>query len=406
MVNKFLYPRAGAETYMLTLGEQLRSRGHEVAYFGMEHPSNIPLDKSYLIPNLEFGAHKSTLEQVRELGRAAWHRFSKKLESSFSHCINDFKPDLVHAHNVYNQLPRTLFSSISGQVPVVMTVHDYHMICPNYSLYRQGNVCKKCVGGDYYHGLRHRCLQGRTVPSAVAVLSMYAADWKGVYETSFDRFICPSDFMSQRLIEAGVSSDKLVTIHNFAPLGEQASQLGDDILYVGRLSQEKGLETLIRAHSAMAAPRPKLRIAGAGPEEASLRRLVEELKDSEVEWLGRIPPSRVVEELQKAALSVVPSLWYENCSISILESLAQGTPVVASRQGGNSELIEDGVHGRLFEAGDEADLCRVLEEATTNRVALEKMGQLAFDRAKTLYLPATHAARIEELYIEECRAGD
>src|SRR5438477_309861 len=160
MANKYLYPRAGAETYMLSVAAELKARGHEVAFFGMEHPENTKLGPLQTIPLIEFGVKHGAFNALKNITRAAAMSLTRSTQRRLDACIKSFKPDLIHAHNIYNQLSPALFSKYAGRIPIVMTVHDYKPVCPNYSLFTGGETCTRCLSHGFGQCVKNRCVQG------------------------------------------------------------------------------------------------------------------------------------------------------------------------------------------------------------------------------------------------------
>ncbi|HLX65320.1 MAG TPA: glycosyltransferase family 4 protein [Planctomycetota bacterium] len=390
MANKFLYPRAGAETYMLTVAAELKARGHEVAFFGMEHPENTKLGTVQTIPLIEFGMRFGAMIALKSVGRAAYNSLMKKTQRRLDACIESFKPDLIHAHNIYNQLSPSLFVKHVEKIPVVMTVHDYKPICPNYSLFTRGETCTRCLTGGFGECVKNRCVQSSLIKSALAAASSLIHKLRHTYTRGYRRLISPSGFLKRQLVAGGIPEERVSVLNNFAAPAESCLPPGEGILYFGRLCREKGVHTLLDAYAAMSSPRPMLSIAGEGPLSDELKGMAARHGLNEIRWLGRIPPSEVARELDRCAVSVVPSVWYENCSMAILESLARGRPVIASDSGGNAELIRDGIDGLVFRAGDADELRAKLVELTGRENKTAEMGQAAHWAARERFSPAVH----------------
>jgi len=399
MVNKYLYARAGAETYMLYVAEQLIKRGHTVAFFGMEHPENTTLGETRTLPFLEFGSRGSISQKLISIGRALISTASGSPRRSLMSFADSFKPDVIHAHNVYNQLPPSLFKGLRGKIPVVMTAHDYKPVCPNYSLFVNNTVCEKCLDGNYFYCISHRCCHNNILTSAVAALSSTAHRLRGTYRKDYDQFIAPSPFMRDKLVQGGLPEDKIVVIENFSELPNTITKPKQGILFCGRLCVEKGVYILLKAYALLKSPRPELTIAGEGPLEKELKGWSKSnaINDS-IRWLGRITPNKVLHELEECAVTVVPSIWNENCSMAIMESLAYGRPVITTELGGNPNLIENGVTGEVFDSSSPSALAGKLEKLLTKRSVLDRESKAARESAEERFSAEVHMEQLLAVY--------
>jgi glycosyltransferase involved in cell wall biosynthesis len=403
MANKYLYARAGAETYMLTVAAELQARGHAVGFFGMAHPENTTLGPCGTIPALEFGVRQGKLAALGNLARASFAAAAGATPRRLRAFVRDFKPDLIHAHNIYNQMSPALFVEHARRIPVVMTVHDYKPVCPNYSLFTQGETCTRCLSGRFGACVTHRCVQNSTFKSAIAAASSWMHKTRRSYTRGYHRLIAPSAFLSARLAEGGLPAERIDVLNNFAAPAPEFTPPGTGILYFGRLCREKGVHTLLEAYAGLRAPRPELRIAGEGPLAEELKAFARERGLTTVTWLGRIPPAAVARELERCAFSVVPSEWFENCSMAILESLAHGRAVIASDKGGNPELIRPGLDGDIFPSGDVAALRACMQPLADEPARCVQMGRRAREAALARFCPAVHLDALLKIY-ETARA--
>ena len=392
MVNKFLYPRAGAETYMLRLSESLIKAGHEIAFFGMDHKDKTTLGKTYTVKQVEFGKHLGKLEKFGQLFKAGWQNL--KIKKIFAECCKDFKPDLIHAHNVYNQLPPDLFKFI--EIPVVMTAHDYKPVCPSYNLFTNGQNCTECLNSNFLPCIKNKCVQGSTLASTISALSSTYHKIKKTYLDTIDVYVAPSRFMKDKLILGGIPSDKIKVINNFTDANSDRAPKGKKgFLYAGRICKEKGLNTLIQAYKQLPLPRPEMTICGTGP----LKKAMQELSEAEglnIHWTGYISPDKIVKKMDDAQAVIVPSIWNENCSMTIMESLANGRPVIASDTGGNPELITHGYDGLIFKSGDAEDLSLKLSQFL--QLDLESISKNALETGSRFFSTEFHTDQILKLY--------
>ena len=348
MINKFLYPRGGCETYMLALGNHLAKLGHEVSYFGMYDEKNTVGNKLGLYTqNMDF--HSKGLERILYPFKII---YSHEAEKKLGKVLDDFKPDIVHMNNINFQLtPSVIYAVKKRNIPLVQTVHDYQMICPNHLLYNfeKNEICEKCLSGSYAGCLKNKCIHGSSAKSLIGMLEAKLYSRLGTYK-KVDLYICPSHFLADKL--TGTKSfykDKTYTIHNFIDkkkFDQKNTEKQNYILFAGRLSAEKGVESLAKIAEAL--PEYKFRIAGNGPDENVLK------NTDNVEMLGFLTGEKLTEVMGNAKLMILPSVWYENCPLSILESISMGVPVITMNSGGMAELVRDGETGILINSPEDA----------------------------------------------------
>ena len=372
LVNKFHYRKGGAETYYLTVGSELERMGHEVAYFSMKHPNNLPCkwDK-YFVTQREYNDVKNPLSAVRD-GIALI--YSPEAKRNFQALCEEFRPDVVHLNNVHRQITLSILDAPylkEHHVPVFYTAHDYVTICPGYlMLDGEGRVCDACLeDGKYRHCIENRCVKGSRAKSALAALE---ASFNRLHHSNerIDRVIAPSRFMRSKLIEGGWPEGKVLALQNFADdaILARASGVAGDVtdrerpylLFFGRLSAEKGVDVLLRAFDAAAPSLPRdmrLVVVGDGPDAAEFRELVASLDSApRIEFAGYQTGDALQTYVERASLAIASSRCRENMPYSIVEAFAAGTPVVGTRIGGIPELVADGVTGFACEPGDVATM--------------------------------------------------
>ena len=372
LVNKFHYRKGGAETYYLTVGSELERMGHEVAYFSMKHPNNLPCkwDK-YFVTQREYNDVKNPLSAVRD-GIALI--YSPEAKRNFQALCEEFRPDVVHLNNVHRQITLSILDAPylkEHHVPVFYTAHDYVTVCPGYlMLDGEGRVCDACLeDGKYRHCIENRCVKGSRAKSALAALE---ASFNSSHHSNerIDRVIAPSRFMRSKLIEGGWPEGKVEALQNFADdaILARASGVADDVtdrespylLFFGRLSAEKGVDVLLRAFDVAAPSLPRdmrLIVVGDGPDAAEFRELAVSLDSApRIEFAGYQTGDALQIYVERASLAIASSRWRENMPYSIVEAFAAGTPVVGTRIGGIPELVTDGVTGFACEPGDVATM--------------------------------------------------
>ena len=354
MVNKFLYPNGGSETYVFKLGEYLSTHGHEVQYFGMEHEGNVVGNKA--------GAYTSDMDfhggsKLSKLFLPLKTIYSFEARKQIRKVLDDFQPDVVHLNNFNYQLtPSIIVETVKWrkknkrQCKILYTAHDGQLVCPNH-LFKNPNtnqICEKCIDGKYMNCAKGKCVHGSTMKSLVG--SMEAIFWKKkkVYK-HIDTIICCSKFMKTKLDHNPVLADRTVALHNFVDDVEwKETEKKDYVLYFGRFSEEKGIGTLIQACKEL--PEIKYVFAGVGPMEDQIDEI------DNIENVGFKTGEDLEKLIREARFSIYPSEWYENCPFSIMESEMYGTPVLGADIGGIPELIDSGKTGELFESGNVNDL--------------------------------------------------
>lgn len=380
LVNKFHYRKGGAETYYLTVGSELERMGHEVAYFSMRHPDNLPCEwDKYFVTQREYNNVKNHLKAARD-GMALI--YSPEAKRNFQALCEEFRPDVVHLNNVHRQITLSILDAPylrESKVPVFYTAHDYVTVCPGYlMLDGGGRVCDACLeDGRYRHCIENRCVKGSRAKSALAAME---ASFNRAHKSNqrIDRVIAPSRFMRSKLIEGGWPEGKVIFLQNFADdaILDRAANAGADatdrenpyLLFFGRLSAEKGVDTLLRAFDAAlpALPRDmRLVVVGDGPDAADFKSLASSLGcASRIEFAGYQTGGALQAYVERASLAISSSRWRENMPYSIVEAFAAGTPVVGTDIGGIPELVDEGKTGFICEPGDVQSMADAISRGT------------------------------------------
>ena len=359
--NKFYYPRGGDCIYTLNLARLLRSHGHEVAVFAMQHPDTIPNEWSKYFPSeVKFSAKFSALEAIRRpFG-------TKEVKKKFLAILNDFQPDVVHLNNIHSQIsPIIAQIAYKKGIKTVWTIHDYKLLCPRYDCLRNSEqICELCFTNKK-QVLKNRCMKNSSFASMIAYLE--SQKWtREKLERYTDTFICPSQFMADKMIQGGFDKNKIITLCNFIDIEKTRREKYDKenyYCYVGRLSHEKGMFSLIEAAKQLSF---QLKIIGGGP---LLEELQQSVRNKNIEFLGHKNWDEIKNIVGKARFSVIPSEWYENNPLSVIEAQCLGTPVLGANIGGIPELIETGITGMLFESRNAEDM----------KDKIEKMFSASFD---------------------------
>jgi glycosyltransferase involved in cell wall biosynthesis len=397
-VNKFLYRRGGAEAYMEDVAALQRAQGHEVAFFGMDHPDNTLVDlRRHFPPHIELEPMPAGVAgKARGIGRMVWSTSARR---GIEGAVREFRPDVAHLHNVYHQLSPSVVAGLAAcGVPAVMTLHDYKLACPSYQFLAGGEVCEDCVGGGFHHAVRRRCKGGSLVASAAVAGESWLHRRFGAWG-AVGCFISPSRFLADRLRAAGVFPERLRVVPHFVALDGLPARTGPGrgVVFAGRLAHEKAVDVLIEAVARAGSP-VELDVYGDGPERPALEAQAEASPARHrVRFHGRRSREDVLAALAGATVAAVPSRWHENQPMAVLEAFAVGTPVVASDLGGLRELVEDGVTGWVVPAGDPDRLAGALAGAAAVDWSA-RLGRQARARVATEFTPARHLAALEAAY--------
>jgi len=355
LANKFYYHRGGAEVYVINLETLLREHGHEVAIFSMQHSQNIPSPYEKFFPKEVDFTHIRVRDFFTYITRPLG---SKEVKDKFSRLIDEFHPDIVHLSNIHSQLSPVIAEITHKKgIKIVWTLHDYKMLCPRYDCMRNGKPCNLCYF-DKRPVIRYNCMKNNRWASILAYSE--AIKWnREKLEKYTDTFICPSKFMKSQMLSGGFSEEKLIVLPNFVFIQENElinCKKENYYCYIGRISEEKGIETLLQA--AQQLPH-SLKIAGKGPLFENMQ---SRYANDKIKFLGYLNQEEVKSLIKKARFSVIPSECYENNPLSGIESLCLGTPVLGANIGGIPELIEENRNGLLFESGNSEDLKNKIED--------------------------------------------
>ncbi len=364
-VHRLHHRKGGAEGVHLDHLALFRSRGWACAEFAMAHPDNEASEWSAYFPS-EF-TPPSGLSSLKALPRFF---YSGEARRKFARLLDDFRPDVIHAHGVYHHLTNSILKPARERgVPIVYTLHDYKLVCPAYHFYTEQNgVCEKCRGGRQWNCLTHRCSHGSLAMDALYAVDGLAQWYGGALREAVARFVGPSRFIVEKFAEHGFPRAKLRYVPNFFESADDAAVSpgaveairaahGRHILYFGRLSAEKGLDDLIDAAVSAGAP---LVIVGDGPKRDELERQAQRL-GARCVFTGHLKGAALWAHVEAASAIALPSVSYEIAPKSVLEAQARGRPIVTTRIGGLPEMVEDGVSGLVVEPGDRAGLAGALK---------------------------------------------
>lgn len=384
IVNKFLHPNGGSETYIFKLGEELIRQGHEVQYFGMENRNRIVGNHAEVyINNMDFHTGK-----IQKLLYPFKIIYSREAEKKMRKVLEDFKPDVVHLNNFNFQLTPSIIYAVKkyekeyhAHVRIIYTAHDVQLVCPNHLMQNPVTLecCEACLKYGVGQCAKRRCIHGSRLKSILGVMEAKLYKLLKTYQ-KLDVIICPSYFLKSKLDTDSVLFQRTIVLRNFVDMEIKRCNLPkqDYVLYYGRYSLEKGIGTLLKACEEL--PKIPFHFAGSGPLEEDIRKV------KNIKLCGFLTGEELVKEITQAKFVVFPSECYENCPFTVMESQVCKTPVLGSNLGGIPELINDGVTGELFESGNEKMLTEKIKKFWTNPELLQKYSdncsQVQFDNVK------------------------
>jgi len=378
LINKFYYLKGGSEKHFFELKNVLEENGHEVIVFSVQNKNNIELGKKeYFISELKMSLG-NFLNGFKLF-------YNPQAVGKLENIILNNQIDIAHIHNISHHFSPAILKTLKKhKIPIVMTVHDYKLICPNYKLFNDNGVCEKCQGGNFYQCTLNKCVKNSYLGSLVMTLEAYWAKWKKYYDY-IDVFIAPSRFVQTKLAVNGFNKSKIKYLPNFlkrAEIKKDIDEIEDEnyILFFGRLSREKGLDELIKALAKIENQEVKLKIAGEGDELEKLKKIAQEIDINErVEFMGYKSKQALEKIIKKSKFVVTPSIWYENAPYSILESYLYKKAVIGSEIGGIKELVVNGKTGLTFEAGNDVDLAKKIDVLLSNADKTKLMGENGFE---------------------------
>jgi glycosyltransferase involved in cell wall biosynthesis len=395
-LNNYNYRRGGSDAVFLDHDALFRDLGWETALFSMQHPKN---DQSawtrYFVDELEFGHAYSWRQKLIMAGKVI---YSFEARTKLAHLLDQFTPDIAHAHCIYHHISPSVLSLLHDRgVPTVMTAHDLKLACPAYKMLNRSGICERCKGGNVLNVARYRCVRDSFITSSLVAVETMTHRLLGLYRNNLDRIVAPSRFYGDKLVEWGWPCEKIAHIPNFIRAEEYVPQFqpGQYMLYFGRLAPEKGVATLIRA---AVAAKIELRIAGTGPVEQQLRELAKPA-GARIHFLGYQVGEALRTLVREAHMVVLPSEWYENAPVSVLEAYASGKPVIAARIGGIPEMVREGETGFLFQGGNTSELAELLTRAQHQPAAItELMGRQARDYVTQTFSISRYTEAMLSLY--------
>lgn len=397
MVNKFFYIKGGSETYYFSLKRLLEEKGHTVIDFSMKDDRNFPSDYSkYFVDNIDYNASGGVIKKAQSAVKIV---YSIEARKKFEQLVLDTNPDIVHLHIFQHQLSPSILDIIKKyNLPTVYTAHDLKMLCLNYKMMHNGHICEECKGKKYYKCLKNRCVKDSFSKSFVNVVEGYFHQWRHSYD-AIDKIITPSAYYKNKFENFGIDSKRIVHIPNFLDnvqnnKVDKKCDYEQYYLYFGRLSEEKGILTLLRAFKTI---NTNLYIVGTGPLRKAIDEFVSSNRLRNVKVLGFISGQSLKDIIGNSKAVILPSEWYENGPYSAIEALQMSRPIIGANIGGIPELIEN--NGYLFESGKYLELAfKIQKMDSLTTVEYEKFKYNSYKLFLKNYTKENHYNKLIQVY--------
>lgn len=394
MINKFYYVKGGSETYLFGLKKILEEHGHEVIPFSMKDDKNVPSEYDrYFINNIDYN-DKNIFRKVKNATKII---YNFDANNNLKKLIQEVKPDIAHLHIFQHQMSPSILKILQKEnIPIVYTMHDLKPVCLNYKMMNSKGICEMCNNSKYYKCLSNKCVKNSYLFSLINMIEGYVHKFLKSYN-KIDKFITPSKFYKEKLIEAGFNDEDITHIPNFIDVNNFCPQYryDDYFVYVGRLSEEKGIETLIKSMKKV--EKSKLKIIGTGPIENKLRDLVNREQIMNIEFLGFKSGEELIKLISYSKFMVIPSEWYENAPMSVLEAMSMGKAIIGSDIGGIPELLQYN-NGLIFKANNEKDLTEKINSLLYDIGKINKMGENSRKAMEEHYNSEDHYNNLIEIY--------
>ena len=409
IVHKFYYVEGGAERYVFNVTDLLKKKGHTVIPFAMQDDRNFDSEYSQFFAD-HFGPdqmfkNKSAIERIHLAGRMIFNRDAQK---KLARLIKETKPDIAHVHSIYHHLsPSVLFTLKEHHLPVMLTLHDYKIVCPNY-IFLDGkrNVCEACRGKYFWKATAKKCFRNSYAASALASAEAYWNYWKKSYLKNVDVLVSPSRFLGEKISQYGYQKKPVLVqpytldLDAYKPCYEPS----DYFVFMGRLTHEKGVHFLLDAAKKIQGA--DLFILGTGPIEGELQERIKNENLANVKMLGYKSGDELRDLVRRAKFTVITSEWHDNSPLVIYESLSLGNPVIGARMGGIPELIEEGRDGFVYDRGDLETFVKHANFLIQYPQKTIEMGKNARQKAERLYGFDQHYKKLLDFYEYTARVAN
>ncbi len=385
------YVRGGSDRYFFTLAELLKKHGHQVIPFTAASPKNEPSEWERYFPRGADFEQPRTADLLRFL-------YSRQAVKSIQGLLRDTKVDIAHFHIYHGKLTASILGSLKkAGIPLIQTLHDYKLTCPVATHLSNSEICEACEGKHFWRAVPKRCNRGSLARTALSSTESYVSRFLGSVD-KFTHFISVSHFLRKKMIQYGIPENKISMVHNFTDVSDIVPNfsVGEYVLYFGRVDRSKGILTLIKA--ALPLKQIPLYIVGDGEAMSEAQQIVEENECDHIHFLGFKQGDELRELILNSMCTVLPSEWYENCPMSVLESFAYGKPVIGANIGGIPELIENGVDGFLVPPGEYERLRDRLRWIYDHKTEVMAMGEAARKKMETEFNADIHYEKIMNVY--------
>lgn len=396
LVNYRYFISGGPEKYMFNIKKMLEDNGHEVIPFSIHSNKNVETEYSKYFVEPIGGRDATYFDEVKKTPKSIWQMLSRscyslEVKKAIQKEIREVKPDLVYIIHFVNKLsPSVIRGAKEFGIPVILRLSDYFLLCPRFDFMYQKKICEDCITCGYMSCVKKKCVKGSLFASVIRVFSMKLHNAMKIYD-DVDAFITPSEFLKNKLVANGFQKGKITCIPTFT---SSKTKVGDPVigaygLYFGRITEEKGVETVVKAYETM--PERQVKIMGDDTTEEAVRlkSYIAEKGLKNIVFLGFKSGAELEEIIKGARFTLIPSIWYDNLPNTALESFQYSKPVIASNIGSLPELVVDGVNGYLFEPGNAealAEKIRLLDDDS----CVEKMGSNSRSRLVDKFAPKTH----------------
>ncbi len=401
MVNKYNYVKGGSERCLFEATDLLKKKGHQVVPFAMKDDQNVDVEYSqYFVDAIEFNG-LSFIEKIKNapkiLGRIIYSSHAKE---KIEELIEKEKPDIAQLHMIDHQISPSILPVLKKHgIPIVQSVHQYKLVCPNYRFYipQKNEICERCLSGNFFNAVIQKCHKNSYAASMLIAVESTIHKMIKVYD-HIDYFIAPSKFLQGKLVQGGISKERVLYIPHFLRLEEYQPtyQYDDYFIFLGRLSDEKGLLTLLRAMKGI--KKSVLKIIGDGPQRHELENYVKAHKLTNVQILGKKGGDELKKLVANSMFMIIPSEWYENAPMVIYEAFAMAKAVIGTDVGGISELISPGKTGFLFPLGNITELQKHIQYFLDHRNELPKFGKAARELTEQKFSEENHYRRLFSVY--------
>jgi len=408
-INKFHHIIGGAEAIYFRTADILERYGHRSIFFAMKHLNNLPCKTSeYFMPLIDIDKERNVIKYLRASLRML---YSFKARECISKLLDRYPVDIVHMHDIHRQMsPSVLHETGKRRIPTVMTLHNYRMICPSFLMMADGKPCEACAQGRFFNALRKRCVKGSFFRSALISMESYLHHRILDIYKDVDIFIAPSMFLKNKHEEMGFKKKMVhlpypLDIEEFGNInvGSTVKKKNNQLsaVYFGRLEPEKGLYTLTKAFRILSdserGKRILLKIIGDGPIKEELKEMAQKYRIN-IRFPGFLKGKKLHNELRNTDFIIIPSEWYENYPVSVMEAFALGKPVIGARIGGIPEMVKDHKTGLTFESGNAVDLSNKIKYLLDNPHVIPLWGQNARRFIEQEVNPERHYQQLMEIY--------